>query len=222
MARAAGSAGMGAKSPKPGISCYFSHMPAPDDPLNSLGEAVRRPPDALCKRVIAVLAPGQGPFPELWERLETEFGAIDFKGEPIPFDTTQYYRDEFGSGLWRGFIALRGLQSPERLPDLKHAAARLESALGRNGKRIFNLDIGYLDPDKLVLASFKRGPCKLYLRDGVYADLLLRYSKGGFDPFPWAFTDFRDGRYVKSLLVIREKLKSELRKARGLEPGEPE
>ncbi len=190
--------------------------------MQSSNEPAELPREALCKRVIALLAPGQGPFEALWKRLETEFGAIDYKGEPVAFDTTEYYRDEFGSGLYRGFIAFRGLESPAGLPELKHAAARLEQALAREGKRVFNLDIGYLDPDKLVLASFKRGPCKLYLRDGVYADLLLRYSKGRFDPFPWAFSDFRDGRYGKSLSVIREKLKAELRKVREHVPGEPE
>jgi hypothetical protein len=180
------------------------------------------PREALCKRVLAVLAPMPRPPEALWESLESAFGPIDFKGEFIPFDTTEYYRDEFGGGLHRGFIAFRGLADPDGLPGMKHEAARLETAWSRDGKRAYNLDIGYLDPDKLVLASFKRGPCKLYLRHGVYADLLLRYAKGRFDPFPWAFSDFRDGRYGKSLLAIREKLKSESRKYREREPGKPE
>ncbi|HKP96959.1 MAG TPA: DUF4416 family protein [Fibrobacteria bacterium] len=180
------------------------------------------PREALCKRVMAVLAPDRRPSEALWEGLEKEFGPIDFKGDFLPFDATEYYRDEFGTGLFRGFVSFRGLEDPDRLPDRKHAAARMEAAWSRAGRRVFNLDIGYLDPDKLVLASFKRGPCKLYLRHGVYADLLLRYSKGRFDPFPWAFSDFKDGRYDKSLLVIREKLKAELRKSRDPSPGEPE
>ena len=70
-----------------------------------------------------------------------------------------------------------------------------------------------MDPDKLVLASFKRGPCKLYLGDGVYADLLLKYAKGRFHAMPWAFADFKDGRYGKTLLVIREKLKADMHKS---------
>jgi hypothetical protein len=190
-------------------------MPASHAPLQA-------PREALCKRVLAVLAPSPRPPEALWEGLEGLFGPIDFKGEFLPFDTTEYYRDEFGAGLLRGFIAFRGLESPERLPEDKHASARLEAGWAKDGKRLYNLDIGYMDADKLVLASFKRGPCKLYLRDGVYGDLLLKYAKGRFEPFPWAFSDFQDGRYQKSLLTIREKLKSELRKSRDEGSGEPD
>jgi hypothetical protein len=179
------------------------------------------PREALCKRILAVLAPDPRPSEALWQALETAFGPIDFKGESHPFDCTDYYADEFGPGLHRGFIAFRGVESPENLPAWKHAAARLERDWAREGRRLYNLDIGYMDPDKVVLASFKRGPCKLYLRDGVYGDLLLKYAKGVFEPFPWAFADFQDGRYHKSLLAIREKLKSELRKSRDGNPGPP-
>ena len=188
-------------------------MNAPDWPANT-------PQDALCKRILAVLAPVQRPSEALWDALEPVFGPIDFKGDFTAFENTGYYREEFGGGLHRGFISFRGLDSPERLPDLKHEAARLEAAWSKEAKRVYNLDIGYMDPDKVVLASFKRGPCKLYLRDGVYGDLLLKYAKGGFDPMPWAFPDFQDGRYHKSLLVIRDKMKSDLRKSRKDLSGE--
>jgi hypothetical protein len=189
-----------------------------------------------CKRIIALLGPDPRPGSDLCEALERIFGPVEYKGEPHPFDVTEYYRDEFGPRLHRSLWCFRGVDGPERLPDLKHAAAGLErlwsqprdpgpgSEIGgepRRTGRKYNLDIGYMDPDKVVLASFKPGPCKLYLRDGVYADLLLKYSQGRFDPMPWAFSDFQDGRYQKSLLVIREKLKSDLRKDRASMPGNP-
>lgn len=206
----------GETAPEPGFTVTFPPMKEsnPADPAPE-----RTPCEALCKWVMAVLVPSPAPSEAVWLGLERTFGTIDFKGAFPPFDTTDYYRGEFGAVLCRGFISFRGLGSPDRLPALKRAAAALEADLGGEGRRICNLDIGYLDPDKLVLASFKRGPCKLYLSDGVYGDLLLRYSKGRFDPMPWAFSDFKDHRYEKSLLVIREKLKSELRKVREPSPG---
>ena len=150
----------------------------------------------------------------LYQALEKTFGPVQYKGPAFPFENTDYYENEFGTHLNRRFIAFKGLDTPEKLISLKLIAVRLEAEWQQGGKRWFNLDIGYMDADKVVLASFKRGPCKLYLGDGVYADLLLKYSEGHFDAMPWAFSDFKDGRYQKSLLVIREKLKSELRKMR--------
>jgi hypothetical protein len=168
---------------------------------------------------MAVLVPAPRPPEALWAALESRFGPLDFKGAFAPFDATGYYREEFGEGLHRGFASFRGLFDPAGLPDFKREAALLEAAWSADGKRTCNLDAGYLDADKLVLASYKRGPRKLYLRDGVYADMLLKYAKGRFEPLPWAFPDFRDGRYDRSLLAIREKLKSELRKSRESLPG---
>jgi hypothetical protein len=164
---------------------------------------------------MALLGPAPRPQEALMQALESAFGGIDFRGDFLPFDVTDYYAAEFGPGLARGWISFRGLGGPEELAAKKAAAAALERAWAKDDKRLWNLDIGYMDPDKLVLASYKRGPCKLYLGHGVYADLLLKYAKGRFDPLPWAFADFKDDRYSRNLLTIREKLKSELHKAEG-------
>ncbi len=168
----------------------------------------------LCKWLIAVLGPEPRPPESLWQDLAQAFGPIEYRGTSRLFETTDYYREEFGTPLYRCLAAFRGLFGPETLPERKLDAARLEAHWSREGKRRFNLDIGYMDPDKVVLASFKSGPTKLYLGHGVYADLLLKYSGGRFEPMPWAFPDFQDGRYEKSLRVIRDKLKAELRKTR--------
>lgn len=186
--------------------------------MESSPDASGTPAEALSKRVMAILVSGPRPSEALWAALENRFGALDFKGGFAPFDATDYYREEFGGDLHRGFASFRGLFDPAGLPVFKRAAADLESAWSAGGKRSCNLDAGYLDADKLVLASYKRGPCKLYLSDGVYADMLLKYAKGRFESLPWAFPDFKDGRYDRSLLAIREKLKSELRKNRESVP----
>ena len=73
--------------------------------------------------------------------------------------------------------------------------------------RRVNIDIGYMDLDKVVLPSYKRGPFKLYAGNGVWLDMLLTYAKGVFYPTSWAFEDFKRNPYQHDLQLIREKFK---------------
>jgi hypothetical protein len=171
-------------------------------------------PDAApaCKKVLALLTPEPVWEPALCAALAETFGPIDYRGPLLPFEDGGYYAPEMGAPLYRGFASFRGLSDPGDLVRWKLAARELEAKWAHDDKRTRNLDIGYLDPDKLVLASFKQGPRKIYLGEGVWADMVLGYSNGAFDPTPWTFPDFRSGYYNSSLGVIREKLKAEMRR----------
>ena len=166
--------------------------------------------DPPCKKILALLTP----LPE-WEEtlcaaLEAAFGPTDYRGPFFPFDATDYYAAEMGAPLYRGWASFRGLGSPQELPDWKWRAREIEGRWSQGGKRTRNLDVGYLDTDKLVLASCKRGPWKLYLGRGVWADMLLGYARGGFSPTAWAFADFHGGRYNAVWMAMRGKLKADM------------
>ena len=168
------------------------------------------------KMVMGIIHPTElEPSIGIYELLADEFGPIDYKGPFISFADTPYYEKEFGEQLVRRWIGFQELIFPENLPDLKLRSSKLEKKLSVGKSRQYNLDPGYLDSDKLVLASFKRGPFKLYMGKGVWADMLLSYAKGKFHAFPWSFTDFCDDRYHKSLTVMREKFKASLRRNIG-------
>jgi hypothetical protein len=164
------------------------------------------------KVLMAVLTPQSTWDSVLCAAIEKAFGSIEYRGPLIPFQDDAYYAAELGSPLWRGWLSFRGLAAPETLASLKRTARDLEDQLRIEERRTCNLDVGYMDADKLVLGSFKRGPFKLYLGGDVWADMILGYSRGVFTPTPWAFPDFRDGRYDKCLGIIRDKLKAEMRR----------
>jgi len=140
--------------------------------------------------------------------LPDQWGVVDFESPRFPFDVTDYYEREMGSGLHRLFWSFPLLVPPDTLPDWKRATLDVERRLSVEGRRTVNLDPGYIDACKVVLASKKYNGPKVYLRDGVYADVILLYERGTWKPTPWCFPDFRDNRYARPLLEIRAHMRA--------------
>lgn len=147
------------------------------------------------------------------EALVQAFGPIDYESEPIPFTVTSYYTDEMGPNLSRVFYAFEHPVSPENLVEIKLRTNAIEDELRVDGHRKVNLDPGYLDHGKTVLASAKYAAQKIHLGKGIYADLTLTYEKGKFTAFPWTFPDFTNGCYDRVLMRIRERFKNQTRRA---------
>jgi len=131
------------------------------------------------------------------------WGIIDFEGADHEFDATDYYEREMGSPLFRRIIAFETLMPPNLIVDCKLACNTIEQLLCEDGKRTVNCDAGYLDHNKIVLASAKEAGQKVYIDKGIYADLAGRYKAGKYRPFEWSFPDFKDGRYDAELIAIR-------------------
>jgi len=139
------------------------------------------------------------------------WGAIDLCSEAVPFAFTDYYEPEMGAGLVRRFAAFAALAEPDSLARLKHEANAIEERSAVDGKRTLNIDVGYLDYHKLVLASTKEGPQKVYVGSGIWADVTVLYKKGGFQPLPWTFLDFTTGAYTPFLLEARTRYRTQIR-----------
>ncbi|MCH7476845.1 MAG: DUF4416 family protein [SAR324 cluster bacterium] len=148
------------------------------------------------------------------ERLQGRFGPLDFRGPARRFDFTEFYAAEMGSDLSRCLVGFARLTEPPFLVEAKWQARTIETELaGERGRRV-NIDVGYLDLFKVVLASFKGRGNKLYLGREVWADITLTYGKGKFQPLPWSFPDFKAGAYDDDLLELRRIFKAAL-KQRG-------
>jgi len=159
----------------------------------------------------ALLHADEGLLEEAIVLLAETFGPIDFRSDPFPFTSTDYYRSEMGAPLFRRFVSFYPLASPERLADVKLRSTAIEDRLAVAGRRKVNIDTGYLDFDKVVLASAKYNGDKIYIGRGIWADLTLRYVKGEFVPYPWSFPDFKMGLYNPTLLRIRTLYKKQLK-----------
>jgi hypothetical protein len=141
-----------------------------------------------------------------------KYGEIDYQSDQFTFDISEYYRPEMGWPIYRLFWSFQRLIIPNKIARIKIECNEIEDQLAIDGNRKVNLDPGYLDYDKIVLASAKYNGQKIYLNFGIYADLTLHYEKGNYYPYPWSFPDFKSSKYGRTFLLIREIYKVQLKK----------
>ncbi len=176
-----------------------------------MGQITVPPP---VKLFAGILTSVPGILPDLEARLTALFGAIDLRSPEFPFDMTHYYDADMGSPIRRFFIAFRELVSPAAITGIKEATNGLETALAgeRNEvRRPVNLDPGYLEESKIVLASTKNFYHRILLAGGIYGEVTLRFSGGSWQSFPWSFPDFRSGRYDEFFTQLRHAYREQLR-----------
>jgi len=136
--------------------------------------------------------------------LRRRFGPVDFESVSVPFTQTGYYQKEMGSGLRRKFFSFRKLIAADSLSGIKLITNRIETALSADGRRKVNLDPGYLDLARLVLASTKDFSHRIYISRGIYAEITLLYDRcGTFRPLEWTYPDYRSSCYLSIFERIR-------------------
>ena len=146
------------------------------------------------------------------EMLENQFGPVDLQSLRFSFDLTNYYEKEMGKDLGRWFWSFEQLIDPGILPEVKLFTNKVEQQLSRLENRIINLDPGYMDFYKVILASVKDRAQKIYLNKGIYADPTLHYLKGCFHCYEWSLPDFKTPEYYPIFMEIRQKYKTALRR----------
>ena len=166
------------------------------------------------KALIGVLFQKDEIYQQFLRHLEIIEVEIELESEIYKFDSTDYYQEEMGSGLYRIFLSLKGLYPVEQSVSLKNETNSWENEWKEAGKRTLNLDPGYLDLHKVVLLSGKEGPQKIYLGGGIWADLNLIRKAGRFEALPWTFPDLRESRYHSFFERVRENLKLDLKSIR--------
>ncbi len=77
--------------------------------------------------------------------------------------------------------------------------------------RQINIDPGYLDALKLVLASTKNACQRIYLDQGIYAEATLLYYEGAFRGLAYTYRDFLWPQTLEFLLALRARYLQQLR-----------
>jgi hypothetical protein len=169
----------------------------------------RRPKPA--KLVIGCFTKDKDILGNLGRELAASFGSLDVISPWMAFDQTQYYEREMGAPLFRRFMAFGKLIEQESLADIKLFTNELEGRFSREGKRVVNIDPGYLSAERFVLATGKNYTHRVYLRAGIYADLTLLYDKGGFRALEWTYPDYAGKGITHFLKSVRDRYMYQMR-----------
>ncbi len=175
------------------------------------------------KLFVGMLSAYPGAFAEAEARLSHVLGPVDERSDVFAHEFTEYYRDEMGQPLVRYFVSFADLVAPERLIAIKRLANEIEADIASGGEwpvvRPVNLDPGYVAPSKLVLASTKDFAHRIYLGEGIYAEVTLRYTRGSWTDLPWTFPDYRTQDYHGFFTRVRARLMEQRAPSRS-RPGE--
>ncbi|MDR0765012.1 MAG: DUF4416 family protein [Synergistaceae bacterium] len=146
-------------------------------------------------------------------RMSAVFGDIELASPSYPFGYTDYYRD-IAPRMERRFFVFAGLRHPFGLVAWKKLAISIEEESAAGAGRKVNIDPGYLDGARLVLASTKDNAHRIYLWDDIYAETTMCRKKSGWISFSYTFPDFASGVYDDFLDAARNVWKRDIR-ARG-------
>ena len=164
------------------------------------------------KLFCALLLAPSVPQHEVEAELEHTFGTIVLRSTPLPFTQTTYYHREMGQDLLRSYVAFGPLVNIADLAAVKHQTNHLEMrwAVGEGQRRV-NLDPGYLDFAKVVLATTKDHMHRLYIGAGIFAEVTLRYQRQSFHPWDWTYPDYRLPTTLAFFNQLREDYRAQIR-----------
>src|SRR5262245_47582163 len=176
--------------------------------------------------VVAVFSRHKEALEWAQEQLEAIYGPLGLASPLFEFNQTTYYEPTMGAGLRKRFLAFHDLVAADCLPKVKHQTNELERQCLASGRypepRPLNLDPGILSLGKFQLATTKDQAHRIYLRDGIFAEVTLRFQAGAFEPWPWTYADYREPHVRDFLEELRDLYRDRLTEARkGLARPDP-
>ena len=145
-------------------------------------------------RVLAVSSRHDEAFDWAIAKATKHWGPIAIASERFDFSETSYYTKTMGEGLQKQLLAFVKLIPQDEVVESKHDSnaweAEFESLRSWEESRPINLDPGYVTEAKLVLATTKDRDHRIYLRNGIFAEVTLFYQGLRWQGSRWTYPDY--------------------------------
>ena len=156
------------------------------------------------KLFAAITFNNQNNYKQVKQILIKEYGQIHLESEIYDFTFTDYYAAEMDSNLKKQFVAFQPLIRPENLIEIKLWTNEVEKQFSINDKRQVNIDPGYLTNANIVLATTKNYSHRIYLGQGIYGDVHLRYIKHQFQSLEWTYPDYKQKLAIEFFTQLKK------------------
>ncbi len=166
------------------------------------------------KLIIGVIYHDEEVLRQALDILTREFGEIEAVSEEFSFsgEFSTYYDEEIGGEGLRRIYSFKETVDPTRQADIKIRTNEIEAEFSVDGKRKINLDPGFINHGRLLLATTKETGFRIPLKEGIYTELTLFWARGGWQKLPWTYRDYQSERVQKFITEVRHSYLDERRK----------
>lgn len=149
--------------------------------------------------------------------LTAEFGEIEAVSEEFSFsgEFSTYYDEELGGEGLRRIYSFKETVDPTRQAEIKTRTNEIEAELAIDRRRRINLDPGFINHGRLLLATTKATGFRIPLKDGIYTELTLYWARGEWQKLPWTYRDYQSERVQKFITEVRRSYLAERRKIKA-------
>ena len=159
------------------------------------------------KLIVGVIYNDMDIYRRAIDMLTEAFGEIEDESEHFSFseEFSDYYDEELGGRGLRVIFSFRDTVEPDRQAEIKKATNEMERILSEDGRRLINLDPGFINHGRLMLATTKAAGFRIPLADGIYTELTLFWARGAWHKLPWSYRDYQSERVQKFITSVRSK-----------------
>jgi len=157
------------------------------------------------------------------ELIAADWGKPVIVSPELDFESGGFYTETMGADLKKRLVAFEGFVDPAELAGWKCQSngweAKLAAEFSHQELRPLNLDPGYMSQAKLVLATIKDRDHRVYLRDGIFAEVTLTYVGKQWRHHRWSYPSYRTKPVAQFAAECRTRLRKHLKENKAFRKG---
>ena len=179
-----------------------------------MGDIVKHKPVML---ISAVTSRYESALAWTVEQTTRHWGKLALQSSVFDFTETDFYTESMGTELKKQFLAFDGLIDPGEIAPTKLLSNELEEKYAAQAnhpeQRPLNVDPGYISEAKLVLATTKDRDHRIYLEQGVFAEVTLHFRGRQWTSSRWTYPDYQRPDFQEFFTKCRQLLRDRIRTA---------